>query len=664
MKLKNIVNYIGIVVCSLVIVACSSGGNNSSGQSGTSIVLSLSAPGQYPAGVAFTAYLTITNTSENNVNDLVYSVESNYTGKQIIINPEGAGQDCTTISAGSNCMFTAEVPVGTTAGSFSVVAQLDNHSANHFVQKLITGKLFQTESQNSFSVSLSLINIPETDTPFYILPGGQTLVNQAKESMNVYVSVMVQPSASLFNNLVLMDETGNFLNYHLLNPNLETINNGVNTYKVIIPSGKTLQSIQALSALNNIATCVTNCSNISIVHVSESSIGVLSVEPTNFVMSESHEAQVIVLRNTGTNAITNLQLPELDSNFTVSDNTCDNVLPSASSCQFVVNYTVGIYSGESQYRIGYNNGKYNTIGKMDIRYSGTPAGILTLLPHSLILNAESPVQTFKLVNTGNSALSLTALPELNLPLLLVNNSCQLNRILAVGESCNYTVGYLTSESGGSQVLNFSYNNGNSAKTISSTVNWETKLTSNRYIFLTNSVYTANLGGFTGANTICQQTASNMKLPGTFIAVLQASSLGIIPNPAQPIVNLIGQVVFESGVFTSDSQYSLWKLSSNSSVNICVQGNINCQDTRLFWSGVTPQSSVLAPYAGWSDYPNTAEQNSCNNWTLASPYYNGVFGNTGVSNAPVNTTEPYDNQSLWVWENQTCDNTLSLLCIQQ
>ena len=653
------------VLCVVVLcIGCSSGGASSGQSNGGSAILSMAAANEYPAGIAFTAYFTITNTSQNNANDLIYSVESNYTGKQIIVDPNGAGQGCTNIPAGSSCVFTVDIPAGSSTGSFTVSARPYISIVNKYIDKLIGSNLSATESQRIFSATTTLVHVPATDTPFYILPGEQTLVNQTLESSIVYISVLVRPSANLFNNLVLMDESGNFLNYHLLNPQLGTASNEVNTYKVVIPAGESMQSIQVLSALNNIATCVNNCSNVSRVHVSSNSIGVLLVEPNNFAMSESYHSQVVVLKNTGTAMITDLQLPTLESGFTISNNTCGNSLSSGASCQFVVDYSVGIYSGINHYEVTYNNGLHDSINMIDISYTGTPAGILTLQPQILTLTSESSVQSIKLINTGNAALTLTSLPILNAPLLQVNTSCKLNQSLLANESCNYTVGYLTAESDGNQLLDFVYNDGKVQNTATSTVNWETKLTSSRYIFLTNSVYTANLGGFTGANTICQQTASNMKLPGTFIAVLQASSLGITPNPAQPIVNLIGQVVFESGVFTSDSQYSLWELSSNSSVNICVQGNINCQDTRLFWSGVTPQSSVLAPYAGWSDYPNTADQNSCNNWTLASPYYNGVFGNTGVSNAPVNTTKPYDNQSLWVWENQTCDNTLSLLCIQQ
>lgn len=461
-----------------------------------------------------------------------------------------------------------------------------------------------------------------------------------------------------------MDESGNFLNYYLLNPQLGTASNAVNTYKVAIPAGESMQSIQVLSALNNIATCVNNCSNVSRVHVSSNSIGVLLVEPNNFVMSESYHSQVVVLKNTGTAMITDLQLPTLESGFTISNSTCGNSLSSGTSCQFVVDYSVGIYSGVNHYEVTYNNGLHDSINMIDISYTGTPAGILTLQPQILTLTSESSVQSIKLINTGNAALTLTSLPILNAPLLQVNTSCQQNQSLLANESCNYTVGYLTAESNGKQLLDFVYNDGKVQNTATSTVNWDTKLTSSRYIFLTSKAYNANLGGFTGANAICQKTAGDMRLAGTFVALLQATSLGINPNPNQPIVNLLGQAIFDSGAFTSNAQYHLWSLSSNNSANICVQGDLMCQNTKFFWSGVTPQSSAITPYDGWTNYPNTAEQNSCNNWTSASPLYNGVYGNTWKTDAPVNIGNPDENQSLWVWLNQTCDNTLSLLCIQQ
>ena len=84
--------------------------------------LSIAAPSQYPAGVAVTAYLTMTNTSSVNGNNLVYTIPSdtNYTGVTITANPTGAGEDCANIAAGASCTFTASIPAGSKPGSFTV----------------------------------------------------------------------------------------------------------------------------------------------------------------------------------------------------------------------------------------------------------------------------------------------------------------------------------------------------------------------------------------------------------------------------------------------------------------------------------------------------------------------------------------------------------------
>lgn len=110
-------------VTALVLSACGQGNCPPNGVVGD-LTLAINAPSQYPAGIPVTAYLTMTNTSNVNGTNLVYTVPAatNYTGVTITPYANGAGNHCENIPAHASCTFTAEIPAGSHPGSFTVSA--------------------------------------------------------------------------------------------------------------------------------------------------------------------------------------------------------------------------------------------------------------------------------------------------------------------------------------------------------------------------------------------------------------------------------------------------------------------------------------------------------------------------------------------------------------
>ena len=128
--MKNLwVKSLAVLGIALALAGCSSGGSCKGCNPPTpaptpapgNLSLALTAPNQYPAGIPVTAYLTITNTSQINASNLIYSVPqpTNYTGVPITVDANGAGQGCANIAAGASCTFTANIPAGSHPGSFT-----------------------------------------------------------------------------------------------------------------------------------------------------------------------------------------------------------------------------------------------------------------------------------------------------------------------------------------------------------------------------------------------------------------------------------------------------------------------------------------------------------------------------------------------------------------
>ena len=492
---KHILRNLALSVLSAAALSACGGGScaNCNTASSSNLTLSIAAPSQYPAGIATTVYLTMTNTSNVNGTNLVYSVPApgelgNYTGVVITTDANGAGQNCANILAGESCTFTATIPAGSKPGSFTVTAT-PNGSSSQSATITTAGKSLQAGSI-SVTANLGLVDIPTTNNDYYVLPSDQVITGSATQATTAYVSVWVKQVGDGLNSLKLADETGTYLSYVAIGTPSYTLNS-VNSYKVTIPAGKTIQHIQALSN-----TCTTvnigindssACSNDADVNLVLQGNGILSVQPSQFSMSDSYESQVITLTNTGTGTVNNIVYPDwaslVQGQFTLSENNCASFskLSAGQSCTITLRYTANTTSGAItpvfNYNDDNNSGTEPKNTEIIIPYTGTlpatPFSVLTIQPSSVSLSESSSRRVLTITNTvgGNtSGVTIPAgwtLPNLASPLEFESTNCLpdglhspvTTKALSVGDSCIYTIKYSNAESAGKTSLVFTYNNG-------------------------------------------------------------------------------------------------------------------------------------------------------------------------------------------------------------
>ncbi|MEN9947006.1 MAG: Endo,4-beta-xylanase precursor [Pseudomonadota bacterium] len=461
---------LGLSVLTIAILnAC--GGDGSSSNTNT-LSLTIEAPNQYPAGlsVPVDTQLTITNTSKINATNLVYTIpapneDGNSTGVTITPNPG----ECTNIKAGASCTFSATIAANAKPGTFTVTAT--SGSTNQSIKQTTTNKQFNATSV-AVNTKLALVDVPSTNNEYYILPSDQTIQGSTTSSTSAYVSVWVKAVSNGISKFNLVDQSGESLEYSVIGNESFTVNS-INTYKVNIPAGKTLQHIQVLSNVCNTLNDGTNndsaCSNDADINLIEQGLGILSVQPNYFNMSESNSQQIITVINSGSAKIESVVMPSLaNTPFSVSNNTCSNTLAAGKSCSFTLNYQAPTNSDSGSFVISYYNGKANVNIAANIPYQGTSAnavGLLTLSPTSLSLSANQSSQTIAVTNTGTAPITNLTLPDLPTPLETDNSgTCTNGSSLAVGSSCTYTIKYTASAltsgtSAGNAAVYFYYNNG-------------------------------------------------------------------------------------------------------------------------------------------------------------------------------------------------------------
>lgn len=455
-----------------MLTSCGGGGSCSNCQSvvptPTPGVLSLTmkAPSQYPAGVAITAYLTMTNTSTVNGTNLTYTIpdSSNYIAVTITANPDGAGQSCSNIAAGATCTFTATIPAGSKPGSFTVVATPTSSVATK-IKNILTP---QADSSISVTANLGLVNTPNFTTPYYILPGSQTIEATASESTVAYVSLWIKTAETGLSSIELTDEVGAKLNYAVVGVGTLT-SNSVNTYAITVPVGKTIQNVLAKSN-----ACSSDCSNKAQINLAAPGTGILSIEPSYFNMTENYTTQTITLSNTGSGTVSNMIIPTIAEPFSIVSNKCDNSLAPNTSCTLNIIYTVGNNGGQSNFIVNYNNGSQDISTSATIPYFGKtnlPFAILTVTPSSFNLSESHPVQRITLQNTGTATATSLTKPTLTTPLVESATTCSSS--LAINETCTYDVyaNYAQTFRAGTQLVTFNYNNGQQSQSMSATANW-------------------------------------------------------------------------------------------------------------------------------------------------------------------------------------------------
>ncbi len=507
--MKKLLSYTSLAIAGLGLLSACSVGDCDTPTPGPSptpgnISLAIAAPPQYPAGVEVTVPITMTNTSANDAKNLVYTVPApgtsgNTTGVSINVLPNGLGENCQNIKSGATCKFTAVIPAGSVPGSFTVVA---TPATNVTQSKSVNSKSLQAGGI-SVQTDLGLVNTPNTQNEYYILPVNQTVAVDPAKATQVYVSVWIKKATTAITSLDLVDNNGNPLTAEPALPEQSFAQGSVVSYVVTVPAGVKLQNIQAFSAQCTTLNVGTNnntaCSNNAVVRLEDKSKGVLSIQPNYFNMDGSYPSQVITLVNVGNGTISDLTIPttaSLPSEFSVSDISCNatnGTLASGQSCQIKINYTANAEYGVVYPEFTYKNATdaVDTLkSKVTIPYSdinNTPYSLLTVAPSDLLLTPTESTGVITYTNTpgGNTVgatLTISQLPTLSSPLESGTTTliplCTTGMQLAVNQSCYFPVKYSSASVDGLNTLQLNYTNGssNNPQAVTSNVVWKASTT--------------------------------------------------------------------------------------------------------------------------------------------------------------------------------------------
>ncbi|MBX9867349.1 MAG: hypothetical protein K2Y14_10570 [Burkholderiales bacterium] len=389
------------------------------------VTLSLTAPNQYPAGIAVTAYLTMTNTSQYNATNLYYDVPSatNYTGTTITV-ANGVNNPCVNIAAGASCTFPAQIAVGSHPGSFTVTAT-PNGSASQSTVKKIWSSLKTDIGLQAATLSLTA-NIGLTAVPVNTNSGANGITflysstiaaSESGDTLLSVVGVVNSATAGAFNTINLTNASGTKLNFSVLSGNsgngLTNLANGsVVSFLLTIPAGATSYQFYAQTMENGVP--VDQGTILNPITLGISTQGILVVQPTDFALSAnaSYESQVVTLSNIGNGSVTGLTIPTPSAPLEIvaGSNTCGTSLTPAnttgSSCHFIIKSSApaGTF-GQGNLTISSNNGSaianYTYAGVDPIAGVSVTSGDNPTATFMSNTESSSFSSQFTLKNTGN-----------------------------------------------------------------------------------------------------------------------------------------------------------------------------------------------------------------------------------------------------------------------
>ena len=319
-KFRKFASGVIVVGLAVTIAACSSGSTTpSSGNGGGGTpTFKLTSPVEYVSGVNIKIYLTMSNTSNYNASGINYFVESNTTGANILVDPNGAGNHCTTIAANQSCVFTATIESNSTPGSFTVTATTDNLQSQ-------SGNNIADVPANQVAVNIGLVSIPANfSSPLLLLPYNQTL-NTKTTTQNILFSVFVAESSDY--PLMLKNGDGSAIYpapvlisppplggaYHY---------GDVATFSVSYAAESQQTGVESLVAYSTDCTGVNCLSNTVYVNFVESGAGILSVSPSYTTLTPDYTSQSYTLINTGESVIS-VTFPPVTAPFRLVSN-CGN----------------------------------------------------------------------------------------------------------------------------------------------------------------------------------------------------------------------------------------------------------------------------------------------------------------------------------------------------
>ncbi len=172
-------------------------------------------------------------------------------------------------------------------------------------------------------------------------------------------------------------------------------------------------------------------------------------------------------------------------------------------------------------------------------------------------------------------------------------------------------------------------------------------TTDRIVFVTSTVVTANIGGLAGADARCQTLADAEGIGGTFRAWLSSSSV----SAASRLSHSTGRYVLVDGTVVADNWTDLTDGSVDNFINLTESGGAPPPADPIIlgeptvWTGSTPSGGI----AGSGD--------QCVDWTVASG------SGHAMTEGRVDRTDTAWTQSR-TWSGSPCGWERPLYCIQQ
>ncbi len=480
MKTNNIFKNIAGALALATLAACGDSGSCPPGQSGE-LSLAITAPNQYPAGVAVTAYLTMTNTSTVNATNLYYAVPAatNYTGSNNITIQNGVGNNpCVNIAAGASCTFPAQISANSHPGSFTVTATPNGSSSQSSISKLVTKvetKLGLQSGSLELTANIGLSNVPANNNSgangITFLYAKTVKQNANGATLVSIVGVVKSATAGTFNNINLTDANGNLLKFENISgaSTSPLAQNSVVTFLLEIPAGVNSYDFYGQTTNNGEPENQGTAKNT--INLVDDSVGILNAQPVTFNLQSGYESQVVTYTNTGLGAVSNINIT-LPEPLTLISNGCSGkTLASGDFCNYSLRFNpASLVSGTTTLVATYNNGQ-STNNEVDstITYTAlAPQAGLAISGNSnpnfnfssnTVQTIESSLVT--LTNSGSRplyGLAFDVPTHFTTSVSGVASPC--GSTLAVGSSCNfsliYTNGTVTPATQATAKVNYKY----------------------------------------------------------------------------------------------------------------------------------------------------------------------------------------------------------------
>lgn len=423
--------------------------------------LTLSAPNEYPAGIAATMPIVITNNDDALLSNLSYSITNNTTGIDLSITSASAS-NCATLAAGQSCTLSIAIPATSQPGSFTVLTSVSSSSKSN---KLLSNTSTSVVATANVSVGLTQLpsntNIGINGINSYYNPVVALPNNNAGATIITFV--VTSANAGIFNTIDLLDSNGNSLAYQVLTGNsgngLTALSQGaVVSLEVTIPSGATQLAFYPALKMNGATIAsgsATSPSTITVLRPSTPLQGILSIVPSNFALNESSPNQTITVSNIGNGTASNItpNLPE-PMQIDKANSNCKSTLESGNSCVYVVTFAAATstQAGSSAFIINYNTGTNTSSGTASFTYRGKLAvANLTISSASnpnfnwTSTTAESSTSSIiTIMNNGTTAIESFSY---QLPIYFatsttnVTNACNAGMILQPNQFCNIALIY-------------------------------------------------------------------------------------------------------------------------------------------------------------------------------------------------------------------------------